>query len=242
MEHIPLQWRHNEHGGVRYHQYHDYLLNRIFRRRSKKTSKLRVTGLCEGNSPVTGEFPAQGASNAEKVSIWWRHHAKNSGARFNIKTLSLSRYGISVIKIVREWNRLIFTLVFPMLVRRGLYIDTTPCIRFIVCWVLLYHRSISETPLKRGLTFLSAWISNHIPSKVWNEIIYPFPRFNGAVVEVWEWINNFIPNFIRDVLFTYAGSQVNPCSKRVHVLFTMFSEYANNFARGFGFDVLLTHI
>ena len=37
-------------------------------------SKLRVTGLCEGNSPVTGEFPAQMASNAENVSIWWRHH------------------------------------------------------------------------------------------------------------------------------------------------------------------------
>ena len=25
-------------------------------------------------SPVTGEFPAQMASNAENVSIWWRHH------------------------------------------------------------------------------------------------------------------------------------------------------------------------
>ena len=37
--------------------------------------KLRVTGLCAGNSPVTGEFPAQSASNAENVSIWWRHHA-----------------------------------------------------------------------------------------------------------------------------------------------------------------------
>ena len=39
-----------------------------------KTSKLRVTGLCVGNSPGTGEFPAQMASNAENVSIWWRHH------------------------------------------------------------------------------------------------------------------------------------------------------------------------
>ena len=48
--------------------------NLLFRRRSKKISKLRVTGLCEGNSPVTGEFPAQMASNAENVSIWWRHH------------------------------------------------------------------------------------------------------------------------------------------------------------------------
>ena len=42
--------------------------------RSKKTSKLRVTGLCEGNSPVTSEFPAQRASNAENVSICWSHH------------------------------------------------------------------------------------------------------------------------------------------------------------------------
>ena len=41
----------------------------LFRRRSKKTSKLRVAGLCEGNSPGTGEFPAQIASNAENVSI-----------------------------------------------------------------------------------------------------------------------------------------------------------------------------
>ena len=27
-----------------------------------------------GNSPGTGEFLAQMASNAENVSIWWRHH------------------------------------------------------------------------------------------------------------------------------------------------------------------------
>ena len=40
----------------------------------QRKSKLRVTGLCEGNSPVTGEFPAQKASNAENISIWWRHH------------------------------------------------------------------------------------------------------------------------------------------------------------------------
>ena len=69
-----LQWRHNGLDGVSNHQPYDCLLNRLFRRRSKKTSKLRVIGLCEGNSPVTGEFPAQRASNAENVSIWWRHH------------------------------------------------------------------------------------------------------------------------------------------------------------------------
>ena len=69
-----LQWRHNKQDGVSNHQAHDCLLNCLFRHISKKTPKLRVTGLCAGNSPVTGEFPAQMASNAENVSIWWRHH------------------------------------------------------------------------------------------------------------------------------------------------------------------------
>ena len=40
--------------GVSNHQPHDCLLNRSFTHRSKKTSKLRVTGLCAGNSPLTG--------------------------------------------------------------------------------------------------------------------------------------------------------------------------------------------
>ena len=69
-----LHWRDNDHGGVSNHQPHGCLLNRLFGRRSKKTSKLRVTGLCVGNSPETDEFPTQMASNAENGSIWWRHH------------------------------------------------------------------------------------------------------------------------------------------------------------------------
>ena len=72
-----LQWRHDGRNSVSNHQSHDCLLNRLFRRWSKKTSKLRVTGLCEGNSPgTTGEFPAQMVSNAANVSISWRHHGE----------------------------------------------------------------------------------------------------------------------------------------------------------------------
>ena len=55
--HKPLQWRHNGRNSVSNHQPHDCLLNGLFGRRSKKTWKLRVTGLCVGNSPETGEFP-----------------------------------------------------------------------------------------------------------------------------------------------------------------------------------------
>ena len=61
---IPLQWRHNERDVVTNHRHLVCLLNRSFSGRSKKTSKL-----------VIGEFPAQRASNAENISIWWRYHS-----------------------------------------------------------------------------------------------------------------------------------------------------------------------
>ena len=68
-----LQWRHNAHDNVSNHRPHHCLHNRLFRHRSKKTPKLRITGLCAGNSPVTGEFPHKWPV-AQNVSIWWRHH------------------------------------------------------------------------------------------------------------------------------------------------------------------------
>ena len=61
---MSWQWRHNERDGVSNIQPHECLLNRLFKRRSKKTAKLCVIGLCAGNSQVTGDFPAPTASNA----------------------------------------------------------------------------------------------------------------------------------------------------------------------------------
>ena len=84
-----LRWRHNDHAGVSNHQPHGCLLNRLFRRKSKKTSKLRVTGLCAGNSPGTGEFPAQMASYAESVSIWWRHHGSPRRVQLHLGKLDI---------------------------------------------------------------------------------------------------------------------------------------------------------
>ena len=82
-----LQWRHNGHDGVSNHQPHHCLLNHLFRRRSKKISKLRVNGLCAWNSPVTGELSAQ----RENVSIWLRHHGLGQSwlnARTTVPTFS----------------------------------------------------------------------------------------------------------------------------------------------------------
>ena len=78
-----LQWRHNGRDGVSNHRRLGCLPSHLFRRTSKKTSKLRVTSRCEGNSPVTSEFPAQIASNAENVSIWGRHHVNQFRFIFN---------------------------------------------------------------------------------------------------------------------------------------------------------------
>ena len=80
----PLQWCHNEYDGVSNYRRLYCLLSRLFRRGSKKTSKLHVTGLCAENSPVTGEFPAQRASNSENVSIWWRHHGHQTTVPTNM--------------------------------------------------------------------------------------------------------------------------------------------------------------
>ena len=91
-----LHWRHNDHDGVSNHQPHGCLLNRLFRRRSKKTSKLRVTGLCVGNSPGPVNSPHKGPVTRKMfpfddvimgrcflckwivriiVYAWWRIHA-----------------------------------------------------------------------------------------------------------------------------------------------------------------------
>ena len=95
-----LQWRHNEHNGVSNHQPNDCLHNRLFRHRSKKTSKLCVTGHCEGNSPVTGIFPAQRASNAENVSIRRRHHVMHIFIPYKKVVLLASAHSINS---VVEW-------------------------------------------------------------------------------------------------------------------------------------------
>ena len=51
-------------------------------------------------------------------------------------------------------------------------------------------------PILHGLSLFPALETNHIPLKVWDEITYPFPNFNGAVVEVWEWTSYFIAYFL----------------------------------------------
>ena len=103
---LLLHWRHNKHDGASNHQRLGCLLSRLFRRLSKKTSKPRVTGLSDGNPPVTGGFPSQRTSNSEKVSISWRYHAGHrhnndeirNKERWEMKRRKNEKKNISIIK------------------------------------------------------------------------------------------------------------------------------------------------
>ena len=61
-----------------------------------------------------------------------------------------------------------------------------------------------------GSTLIPAWISSDIQYNVWGGITYPFPNFNGYTVEVWEWMNKFIPHFTL-LVWLFDGIKVKPC-------------------------------
>ena len=54
--------------------------------------------------------------------------------------------------------------------------------------------------LTYGSTLIPVWLSNHMSSQMWDDITCSFPNFNGAAVEVWEWMSNFILHFIGHVI------------------------------------------
>ena len=56
------------------------------------------------------------------------------------------------------------------------------------------------------INLIPAWITNHMPHKVWGGITYSFPNFNSLTVKVWEWISNFNPHFKRSQIVSLQGS------------------------------------
>ena len=68
------------------------------------------------------------------------------------------------------------------------------------CNRIEHRKNVWDPFYWHGFTLLSAWISNYIHYKMWDEITHPFPNFNSANVEVWEWISSFIPHFAGNVI------------------------------------------
>ena len=156
----PLQWRHNGYDSISNHQPHDCLLNHLFRRRSKKTSRLHVIGLCEGKPPGTGEFPTQMASHVENVSIWWRHHAmalfdENTSVKIGSASVVRSFDIFMLVVLSRHWiNTRVVTInayfdlktafqgmEFPFYLKIGRAWDNITFIRRIPTLVKWRHRN-----------------------------------------------------------------------------------------------------
>ena len=121
---------------------------------------------------------------------------------------------IVIIKISRSLDRLIFIIGIPLLVIWRIYIEAIPSTpltphlpsitRFREPFNGRIVTGISPLwPLLLTWINFNPWISNYIHYNVWDEIIYPFLNFNGATVEVYEWISNFIPHITGHVL-TYS--------------------------------------
>ena len=128
---MTKQWCNNEPNGISNGQPRDCLLNCIFWYRWKKTSKLRVTGFSAGNSPVTGEFPAQRASNLVNVYIWWCDHEHfqtwSSYLTFLVNTLRPSQNN-------HHFPDNIFTCIF---LNENVQIWIKISLKFLTCWLSL---------------------------------------------------------------------------------------------------------
>ena len=88
---------------------------------------------------------------------------------------SLNRVVAQRVSCIRDMHRFVLTLTLSLLVMA----------------------TIRDTIL---LTLIPTWISNHMPSKMSDEITYSFPRFNGCTVEDWKWMSNFAPQFVMDII------------------------------------------
>ena len=78
----------------------------------------------------------------------------------------------------KTWNKLFFSLHVS---------------HFSCAWCHWILNAFQGPLYQHGLTLTPAWISNYIHYKAWDEIIHPFPNFNGCTVEVWELISNCTP-------------------------------------------------
>ena len=162
---FTLRWRHNGRDSVSNHQPQHCLLNRLFRRRSKKTSKLCVTDLCVGNSPGTGEFPAQMASNAENVSIWWRHHELQAIIYLNadvwcVSTHIIQHHAVLQPKEIIPNPDVFFPKHIPGVYLshdRGHHVSTTDDLSVIAWYVI--HDSVHVILIKEiPIYWLTTWV------------------------------------------------------------------------------------
>ena len=105
----------------------------------------------------------------------------------------------------------------------------------------LYHYTQNKTQQGTLCTLFTAWISNQIHYKMWGEIPYPFPNFNGATVEVWEWIRHFFPHQACDCLsmlvlmLNHVSKRAPDCTRYMIFYASLIVEVVHAWTLGFSF-------
>ena len=146
---ITSHWRHNEGDGISNHRRLDCLLNRLFRRRSEKTSKLRVTCLREGNSPVTGEFPAQGPVRPKMLAF-------DDVIMGHIVSAVLSRTKSLDMWNDAAWSSNVYICVYITYIWYGIYIFVC------VCLIWSIAREMNTRVYVSAADYISIWNPNPI--------------------------------------------------------------------------------
>ena len=175
-----------------------------------------LLAICAGNSPVTVESPANRPVTRSfdifficaRINVW----ANNRDAG-DLRPHHAHYY---VIVIVSYYMYMVFWINYKaFLLYRCIqtFIIEFLCsrckeffIQILMENVILGHRDENQGSLWLiWLPLFTAWISNCIHNKAWGGITNPFPNFNSAAVEVWEWSINFVPHFLCTVslIFTY---------------------------------------
>ena len=170
---LLIQWRHDERDGVSYHHRLHGLLNRLSRRRSKKTSKPRGTSLYEGNSLVTGEFPSQKSSNADNVSICWRY--REYSQQWPIAWwLSRSIYGLWATSYCLSATHIVWYArgIRPWWCHRGRWRSVRSLLAWGSPWLLLCRRCLKITAVGwcHGLDTFSALLSVVRGNQLWSMV------------------------------------------------------------------------
>ena len=146
----------------------------------------------------------------------WKTMIPSDGQNFGLKRESIGHHGMP---IWPQYDHRIpcYLLVWVSLIRKckkkssfktklwtllPLYPATMPPIPATVIKAALCSTAVSSRTEARLsiIATIPPWISNHIPRKVWDEIIYPFPNLNGCTIEVWKWRSILIPHFTMDVM------------------------------------------
>ena len=129
-----------------------------------------------------------------ELSWLWSHGTQYEYLFHNILCLHIPQYQNWKRKTVWHMPRTIFQSVINKYI-----VNSLPSGRYDKNFRYVIFKIISIIHQNR-LTLILAWISNHMPGEMWEEITLAFPNLNGATIEVWERLSYFIPHYIMDVV------------------------------------------